>query len=83
MPAINPQIMLVALVVTSILSILTSLNQVNAQTNENSAKIVATGGGNSTSPLTILYLTASRSRLQKALLGIIQRLLQNHILSLS
>ena len=48
MPAINPQIILVALVVTSTLSILTSLNQVNAQTNENSAKIVAAGGGNST-----------------------------------
>jgi hypothetical protein len=53
MLAINPQIILVALVVTSTLSILTSLNQVNAQTNENSSKIVAAGGGNSTSPLTI------------------------------
>ena len=53
MPAINPQIILVVLVVTSTPSILTSLNQVNAQTNENSAKIVAAGGGNSTSPLTI------------------------------
>jgi plastocyanin len=53
MPANKPQIILVALVVTSTLSILTSLNQVDAQTNENSAKIVAAGGGNSTSPLTI------------------------------
>ena len=46
-------IILVALVVTSTLSILTSLNQVDAQTKENSAKIVEAGGGNSTSPLTI------------------------------
>ncbi|MGB8165311.1 MAG: hypothetical protein WCF14_09895 [Nitrososphaeraceae archaeon] len=53
MPAINPQIILVVLVVTSALSILTSLNQVNSQTNENIAKIVTAGGGNSTSPLTI------------------------------
>jgi plastocyanin len=49
MLANKPQIILVALVVTSTLSILTSLNQVDAQTNENSAKIVAAGGGNSTS----------------------------------
>lgn len=40
MLANKPQIILVALVVTSTLSILTSLNQVDAQTNENSAKIV-------------------------------------------
>jgi hypothetical protein len=76
MLANKPQISMVALGVTSTLSILTSLNQVDAQTNENSAKIVASSS-NSTS------LTASRSMLEKALLGIIQRLLQNHILSLS
>ena len=62
MPAINPQIILVVLVVTSTLSILTSLNQVNAQTNENSAKIVAAGGGNSTSPLTIFCTLQHRDQ---------------------
>lgn len=44
---------LVALVVTSTLSILASVSQVDAQTNDNSAKIIAAGGGNSTSLLTI------------------------------
>lgn len=53
MPAINPQVILFGVVVISTLSILTSLNQVDAQTNENNARIVAAGGGNSTSPLTI------------------------------
>lgn len=47
------QIIMVALAVTSSLSILPSINQVDAQTNKNSPKIVGAGGGNSTSPLTI------------------------------
>ena len=75
---------MIAIVVTSTLSMLTSINQVDGQTSENSPKIVGAGGGNSTSPLTIfLYLRILKLRLEKALLGIIQRLLQNHILLLS
>lgn len=44
---------MIAIVVTSTLSMLTSINQVDGQTSENSPKIVGAGGGNSTSPLTI------------------------------
>ncbi len=52
MLANKPQIILGAFVVTSILVMLTCFNPVHAQ-NETSAKIVAAGGGNSTSPLTM------------------------------
>jgi plastocyanin len=45
------QIILGAFVVTSTLVMLTCFNPANAQTQENSAKIVAAGGGNSTTPL--------------------------------
>jgi plastocyanin len=83
MPAINPEIMLVALVVTSIISILTSLNQVNAQTNENSAKIVAAGGGNSTSPLTIFVPGNIEIKAGESVTWNNPTPLQNHILLLS
>jgi plastocyanin len=52
MLANKSQIILVAFVVTSTLAMLTCFNTANAKTQENSAKIVAAGGGNSTSPLT-------------------------------
>ena len=53
MLANKPQIIMIAIVVTSTLSMLTSINQVDGQTSEHSPKIVGAGGGNSTSPLTI------------------------------
>ena len=53
MLANKPQIIMFAIVVTSTLSMLTSIKQVDAQTSGNSPKIVGAGGGNSTSPLTI------------------------------
>lgn len=52
MLANKAQIILVAFVVTSTLVMLTCFNPANAQTQENSAKIVAAGGGNSTTPVT-------------------------------
>ncbi len=45
-------VIILAFIVTSTLIMATCFNPVHAQTNETSAKIVAAGGGNSTSPLT-------------------------------
>jgi len=83
MPANKPQIILVALVVTSTLSILTSLNQVNAQTNGNGPKIVAAGGGNSTSPLTIFVPYNIEIKAGESVTWNNPTPLQNHILLLS